>query len=101
MAEPSCSNDIDVNFINEMIPHHEGAIAMAKTTLEYPICSELKTILQAIITSQSNGVRQLNDELPVQAKTYLNRLSEVAGVELGIVSVGPEREQTIVLKKLL
>ena len=28
-------------------------------------------------------------------------LSEVAGVELGIVSVGPEREQTIVLKKLL
>ena len=37
----------------------------------------------------------------VQAKTYLNRLSEVAGVELGIVSVGPEREQTIVLKKLL
>ena len=41
------------------------------------------------------------DELPVQAKTYLNRLSEVAGVELGIVSVGPEREQTIVLKKLL
>ena len=41
------------------------------------------------------------DELPVQAKTYLNRLSEVAGVELGIVSVGPEREQTIVLQELL
>ena len=63
MAEPSCSNDIDVNFINEMIPHHEGAIAMAKTTLDYPICSELKTILQAIITSQSNGVRQLKTVL--------------------------------------
>lgn len=46
-----------------MIPHHEGAIAMAKTTLEYPICSELKTILQAIITSQSNGVRQLKTVL--------------------------------------
>ena len=41
------------------------------------------------------------DELPEQAKAYLNRLSEVAGVELGIVSVGPEREQTIVLKELL
>ena len=51
------------HFINEMIPHHEGAIAMAKTTLEYPICSELKTILQAIITSQSNGVRQLKTVL--------------------------------------
>lgn len=39
------------------------------------------------------------DELPEKAKIYLQRLSEVAGVELGIVSVGPEREQTIVLKK--
>lgn len=41
------------------------------------------------------------DELPEQAKAYLRRLSEVAGVELGIVSVGPERDQTIVMKKLL
>jgi len=41
------------------------------------------------------------DELPVEAKTYLKRLSEVAGVELGIVSVGPNRKQTIVLKELL
>lgn len=41
------------------------------------------------------------EELPVEAKIYLKRLSEVAGVELGIVSVGPNRKQTIVLKELL
>ena len=41
------------------------------------------------------------EELPEGAKKYLQRLSEVAGVELGIVSVGPDREQTIVLKELL
>lgn len=41
------------------------------------------------------------DKLPANAKKYLERLSEVAGVELGIVSVGPSREQTIVLKELL
>ena len=40
-------------------------------------------------------------ELPEGAQKYLQRLSEVAGVELGIVSVGPNREQTIVLKELL
>ncbi len=39
------------------------------------------------------------EELPENAKKYLRRLSEVAGVELGIVSIGPNREQTIVLKK--
>lgn len=47
-----------------------------------------------------SGVREY-DKLPANAKKYLERLSEVAGVELGIVSVGPSREQTIVLKELL
>lgn len=47
-----------------------------------------------------SGIREY-DKLPENAKKYLERLSEVAGVELGIVSVGPNREQTIVLKDLL
>ena len=47
-----------------------------------------------------SGIREY-DKLPENAKKYLARLSEVAGVELGIVSVGPNREQTIVLKDLL
>lgn len=47
-----------------------------------------------------SGIRKF-DDLPENAKKYLKRLSEVAGVELGIVSVGPNREQTIVLKELL
>lgn len=41
------------------------------------------------------------EDLPENAKKYLERLSQVAGVELGIVSVGPNREQTIVLHELL
>lgn len=40
------------------------------------------------------------EDLPQQAKTYLNRLSEVAGVPVGVVSVGPGREQTMVLVDL-
>ncbi|MCQ2373049.1 MAG: adenylosuccinate synthase, partial [Phascolarctobacterium sp.] len=47
-----------------------------------------------------SGIRDY-DKLPANAKKYLERLSEVAGVPLGIVSVGPNREQTIVLKELL
>ncbi len=46
-----------------------------------------------------SGVRDW-DDLPANAKKYLARLSEAAGVEIGIVSVGPNREQTIVLKDL-
>ncbi|MBR2070988.1 MAG: adenylosuccinate synthetase, partial [Phascolarctobacterium sp.] len=47
-----------------------------------------------------SSIRKYED-LPANAKKYLERLSEVAGVGLGIVSVGPNREQTIVLKELL
>jgi adenylosuccinate synthase len=46
------------------------------------------------------AIRKFED-LPVNAQKYLQRLSAVAGVELGIVSVGPNREQTIVIKELL
>lgn len=46
------------------------------------------------------GIRTY-DELPLNARKYLERLSEIIGVELGIVSVGAGRNQTIVLKELI
>lgn len=38
-------------------------------------------------------------DLPENAKKYLERMAEVTGIKLGIVSVGPNREQTIILAK--
>lgn len=46
------------------------------------------------------GIRTY-DELPLNARKYLERLSEIIGVELGIVSVGAGRKQTIVIKELI
>lgn len=37
------------------------------------------------------------DELPENARYYVERISQLVGVSLGIVSVGPDRSQTIVL----
>lgn len=37
------------------------------------------------------------DELPENAKKYLRRMEEVTGVKVGLVSVGPKREETILL----
>jgi adenylosuccinate synthase len=39
------------------------------------------------------------DELPANAKAYLRRISELVGRPVGMVSVGPERDQTIVVRK--
>lgn len=37
------------------------------------------------------------DELPENAKKYLKRLEELIGIPVSIISVGPDREQTIIL----
>lgn len=63
----ACSdNNINANFMREMIPHHQGAIRMSKNLLQYPICSELDPILQAIIISQEKGVREMQHLLQIQ-----------------------------------
>ena len=59
MQHARFTNDINCNFMWEMIPHHQGAVAMARTTLQYPICPELKSVLQNIIVSQRQGILQM------------------------------------------
>jgi len=41
-----------------------------------------------------SGIRKYED-LPENARKYVERIAEVTGVPLGIVSVGPNRNQTI------
>jgi len=45
------------------------------------------------------GVKSF-DELPKNAQNYLNKLTELVGVPLGIFSVGPDRTQTILVKEI-
>jgi adenylosuccinate synthase len=39
------------------------------------------------------------DDLPLGARNYLEELTNLCGVPLGMVSVGPDREQTIVIRR--
>jgi adenylosuccinate synthase len=48
-------------------------------------------------TEDISGARTY-DELPPQARAYVARLEELAGVPIDIISVGPKREQTILLR---
>lgn len=59
MGTACATNQIDATFMRQMIPHHEGAIRMSENALHYSICPELRPILQAIITSQKAGVREM------------------------------------------
>lgn len=50
-------------------------------------------------TEDITGCRSL-DELPKNARNYLERISELCGVHISIFSVGPDREQTNLLEQL-
>ncbi len=63
MSSACTTNQINADFMREMIPHHKGAIAMSENALRYDICPELKPILCAIISSQKKGVMQMQQLL--------------------------------------
>ena len=39
------------------------------------------------------------DQLPEQARSYLDRLSELVGTDISMISLGPERSSTIILEE--
>jgi uncharacterized protein (DUF305 family) len=62
--DPSMLEDadpFDAAFIDMMIPHHEGAIAMAKVELEKGDDSELKTLAQQILDAQQREIAEMRE----------------------------------------
>jgi uncharacterized protein (DUF305 family) len=57
MPEPG--SEIDELFINMMVPHHQGAVAMAKIAIERSGRSEIRDMADAIISSQEAEITQL------------------------------------------
>ncbi|BAQ62744.1 hypothetical protein GM3708_3150 [Geminocystis sp. NIES-3708] len=52
-------NEFDLRFINAMIPHHQGAVKMAKDLLAKSQRPEMQTLAQNIINSQQREIEQL------------------------------------------
>lgn len=47
-----------------------------------------------------SGIRNFN-ELPEAAKAYVRKIEELTGIKVGIISVGPDRTQTITISEKL
>lgn len=54
------ASTIDKHFIEQMIPHHEGAIAMANLALQKAKRPEIKTLATAIIAAQASEIQDMN-----------------------------------------
>ena len=54
--EVAPSGDVDRDFIRMMIPHHQGAIDMARVLLTYGHDEKLKRLAQSIIVEQGQEI---------------------------------------------
>jgi uncharacterized protein (DUF305 family) len=54
--------DVDQDFIGQMIPHHQGAIDMAKAELRYGRNEQLRRIAQEIIVEQQAEIAVMQRE---------------------------------------
>ena len=71
----------------EIFPAGAEALAICE-----PIYEELSGWKESTV-----GVKAF-DKLPANAQTYLERLEQLVGAPVAIISTGPDREETIVLR---
>ncbi|MFS0783997.1 DUF305 domain-containing protein [Bacillus sp. 1P06AnD] len=81
------TGDPSIDFLNEMIPHHEAAISMSENELKYGGDRKVKKLADQIITDQLKGVSQM--------KAMLKRLKANPTIDKEVEATYIRRYQSI------
>ena len=65
------AKNADVGFAKGMIPHHEGAIAMAKVELQYGKDAEMRALAQKIVDAQQSEISVMQNWLDKNESSQL------------------------------
>jgi len=77
-----------------------GGETLGSFPTEVSVLSEVEPVYE-VHPGWKTGTSQIQDyeSLPEQAKSYLDRLSELIETDISIISLGPARTETIVLEE--
>jgi uncharacterized protein (DUF305 family) len=68
MHQSMPTGDTDTDFVRLMLPHHQAAVDMAKTELQYGKDPELKKLATDIVAAQDKEIAQMKAWLAKNAK---------------------------------
>lgn len=87
----SSATFIDRHFIEQMIPHHDGAVAMATLALTKATHPEIKTLAEAIIDAQTKEINDMRGwytewfgtSVPTSRSTMMGGMMSGGGMHMG------------------
>jgi uncharacterized protein (DUF305 family) len=72
------TDDIDRDFVNVMVPHHQGAIDMARAEIKYGRNDELRQLAKRMVSQQEEEISSLRHALPAAASLVPSTGAEIA-----------------------
>jgi uncharacterized protein (DUF305 family) len=72
------TGDIDRDFVHLMVPHHQGAVDMARAEIKYGRNDELRQFARRMVSQQEGEISSLRHALPAAASLTPSTGAQIA-----------------------